>query len=355
MLDDEDLDAAVEAGLIDSETRARLKAFARTRKRTSRQASAAATPGGKAASPRFDLVHVLYYAGALLVIGALGLLADAAFEQFGGWALTVIAAFYGAGFLWLGRRLWPADETRIPGGLCIAVAVATAPAVVYGALVAVHFAGGHAGLSRIAMEVAAILAGVLALQRFAFPFLLLIVGVAVWMFAMDLAVLIVHGRYAPWQEAWDLRRVVTQAIGLLFVLTGWTIDLKTPGPADFAFWPHALGSAALWGATTLTGNPESTLYCVFNIALVGLGVFLFRRVYAVFGGIGIGIYLGVLAFAVIRNTFVFALALSVIGIAVVFAALALETRKTAISAWLNARLPAGLRALRPPHARMAKC
>ena len=352
MIEDDDLDAAVEAGLIDQETRIRLDAFTRERRRapSARPPPAVANP---VLTPRFDFVHVLYYAGALLVIGAMGLLADAAFEQFGGWALAAIAILYGAGFLWFGRLLWKTPETRIPGGLCVAVSVTTAPAFVYGVLVAIGFASGHPALSRIGMEGAAILAGALALRRFAFPFILLIIGVAAWMLATDVIVLVVTGRYPRWEEAWDLRRSVTLAVGVLMILAGWALDLKNAGPGDFGFWPHALGAAGVWGAATLAGNPDNLVYCGFNIALIGLGVFLFRRVYAVFGGIGVAIYLGVLAFAVMRNTFAFGLALSAIGVVIVFAALALEKRKTRLSAWLDARLPSALRALRPPHARAA--
>ncbi len=39
--------------------------------------------------PRFDLVHVLWYAGALIVIGAMGLFTSLAFAQLGGGALAL--------------------------------------------------------------------------------------------------------------------------------------------------------------------------------------------------------------------------------------------------------------------------
>ncbi len=324
-------------------------AFARERRGAKGVESAAPA----APAPRFDLVHVLYYAGALLVIGALGLLADAAFEQFGGWALTAIALVYGAGFLWLGRFLWNDPETRAPGGLCVAVAVATAPVALYGVLVAVGFAPAQPALTRIAMETAAIVAAALAMRRFAFSFILLIAGLAVWMLAMDVAVLVAHGPDSDWDMAWDLRRMVTQAVGLVMILAGWAIDLRNVAGSDFGFWPHALGSAALWGGATLAGDPASPAYCALNVALIAFGVFVFRRIYALFGGIGVAIYLGALAFSIIPNTIAFALTLSVIGIAVVLAGLALEWRSARVSAWLNGRLPASFRALRPAHARHA--
>jgi hypothetical protein len=108
MLDASDLDAAVAEGLIDAATKARLVAFALGRRR----AAPIAAP-----RPRFDPIHALYYAGALIVIGALGLFATAAFGALGGWALTTIAIVYAGGFLALGAYLWNKPDTRMPGGL----------------------------------------------------------------------------------------------------------------------------------------------------------------------------------------------------------------------------------------------
>ena len=56
-----------------------------------------------------------------------------------------------------------------------------------------------------------------------------------------------------------------------------------------------------------------------NVALLFLSVFLGRRVYAVFGVIGIAIYLGDLADKVFKDSLLFPFALSLIGVAVIAA------------------------------------
>jgi hypothetical protein len=128
MIDEADLEAAVAAGFIADETRLKLIALAR-----GRAASLARPPSASlAAPPRFDAVHALYYAGALIVIAAMGLFTNAAFNALGGWALASIAVAYAAGFAALGRALWRKPETRTPGGLAIAVAVSMTPLAVYG-------------------------------------------------------------------------------------------------------------------------------------------------------------------------------------------------------------------------------
>ena len=86
MIEDSDLDAAVAAGLLDPALRTKLVSFAAKRRQTASD-SAAETA---APSPKFESVHVLYYAGALIIIGAMGLFANAAFDNLGGWALTAI-------------------------------------------------------------------------------------------------------------------------------------------------------------------------------------------------------------------------------------------------------------------------
>ena len=81
---------------------------------------------------RFDLVHLLWYAGALIVIGAMGLFSTLAFEQMGGRALAATALVYAALFMAAGHYLWHGKGLRTPGGLSIAAAVAMAPLAVYG-------------------------------------------------------------------------------------------------------------------------------------------------------------------------------------------------------------------------------
>ena len=80
-----------------------------------------------AEEPRFDAAHVAYYAGALLVIGAMAWFMTAAWEDLGGLGILIIAAIYMAGFWGLGRRLWARPGGRVPGGLMVAVAVSITP------------------------------------------------------------------------------------------------------------------------------------------------------------------------------------------------------------------------------------
>src|SRR5690242_6900078 len=106
-----DLRAASEAGVLDSAQLARLLDFLRQREQPSE---------ALVAPPRFDFAHLLWYAGALIVMTAMGLFSTLAFSQMGGMALTVTAAVYAAAFTAGRHYLWHNKGLRVPGGLLIA-------------------------------------------------------------------------------------------------------------------------------------------------------------------------------------------------------------------------------------------
>jgi len=364
MIDEADLDAAVAASVIDAETKARLIAFAR-----GRAAAATDPPQARlAAPPRFDAVHALYYAGALIVIAAMGLFTNTAFDALGGWALAGVAFVYAAGFTALGRALWRKPETRTPGGLAIAVAVSMAPLAVYGVQDALNLWSladkprqysdffPLMNASWVYMEVATIAAAALALRFFPFPFIVMIASVALWFLSMDLALLLLHRQPAQsWEADWDFRRNVSMVFGVAMIAVAWAIDVKWARLGDFGFWLHLFGALTFWGALS-SGSGDAigkAVYCAINVALVALAVFLGRRVYAVVGALGICIYLGYLAADAFKDVLAFSFALSAIGLAVIFAGVWLQRRQRAISACLDAALPPALRALRPARASAA--
>ena len=83
--------------------------------------------------PKFDLIHLTYYFGALLVIGAMGWFMGTAWEAFGGGAgIFLISVSYAAAFVVVGSVVWQRGGLRVPGGLLITVAVCMTPLAVYG-------------------------------------------------------------------------------------------------------------------------------------------------------------------------------------------------------------------------------
>ncbi len=82
--------------------------------------------------PRFDLAHIMYYFGALVVISAMGCFMTLGWEKFGGGGIMLISAVYALCFVLAGRTLWFKQKLTIPGGLLFTMAVCMMPLVVYG-------------------------------------------------------------------------------------------------------------------------------------------------------------------------------------------------------------------------------
>jgi hypothetical protein len=314
--------------------------------------------------PRFDLVHLLWYMGALIVLGSMGLFSTMAFGAMGGPALTVTALVYAALFAAAGRHLWDRRGLRVPGGLMIVVAVAMAPLAVFGmqqtwsSWGAYGDPGAYRGFfmwikgSWVPMEVATIVAGLFAIRSHPFPFIVAVIAFALWFLSMDVAPWL----YGTAELSWADRRAVSLWFGLAVLIGAWLVDLNGDGDDDFAFWLHLAGLVMFWGALSLSESSSEigkAVYGAFNLALIALSVFLMRRTYALFGAIGVSLYLGHLAYSVFEDSLLFPFALSSIGVLIIAAGLALHRRRMILSHWMAAHLPETLRRLRPPHASLS--
>lgn len=349
-LDLNDLVAARMAGVIDGETFERLAAFLAAQRGTS-----------SAPAPRYDMVNLLWYAGALIVLGAMGMFSTTAFGLWGEKALLATAFVYGVVFALAGAYLWRRPDLRTPGGLLITCAVGMAPLAIF-ALQAMY---GHSPIdapggykdfyvwiksSWLPMEIGTITVALLALAFFPFPFLVMIISFALWFMSMDLT---------PWllqieNFTWDQRANVSVMFGALMLAVAWLVDLKRWKSGDFAFWLHLFGLMAFWGGLTAQHSGEEfgkAVYCAVNVGLVFLSLFLMRRAYAVFGAVGVTLYLGHLADEVFKNSILFPFALSAIGVMLIAFGLLFHRYGKAIGEMLSELLPAHLQGFRPAHVR----
>src|SRR4029453_2150127 len=118
---------------------------------------------------KFDAAHVAYYAGAVVVLAAMGWLITEAWDALNGFGVAFIAMAYAAAFWMAGENLWQKGLTT-PGGLLFTMAVWMVPLGVHGLERATGFwpqgdPGGYRGYyewvkgSWLLMEVATIAAG----------------------------------------------------------------------------------------------------------------------------------------------------------------------------------------------------
>lgn len=191
------------------------------------------------------------------------------------------------------------------------------------------------------MEVGTILAGLVALRFVRFPFLTFPVAFALWFMSMDLTPLI----YGRSDFTWNQRLWVSLWFGLAFLAVSFLVDRRTRD--DYAFWGYLFGTLAFWGGLSLMESQSEVsklLYCLINIVLMLISVLLDRRVFIVFGALGVFGYLGHLAYTVFKDSLLFPFALSALGLAIIWLGIYYQRHRTRIEGAIVALLPAGIRA-----------
>lgn len=334
-----DLDAAARQGLIDSKQAAALWSFLDAQQRDHR--------------PGFRAAHILYYLGGLIAIGAMSLFMTLGWERFGGAGIAVIATLYAAGALATADWLLHRQRQPIPAGLLAALAVALVPLAVYGVQNALGWwPEGEAARDYhrhidgrfLTLELATLAAGAVVLWRWKLPFSVMPVAVTLWYLTMDLAPFLAGVPDVDWQ----VRKVVSLYTGLAIIGLAFWVDLRSRHGPDFAFWLYLAGVLAFWGALSLMNSDSEwsrLAYCAINLVMIGVGAVLSRRVFAVFGGLGVAGYLGHLAHSVFKDSLLFPFALTLIGLAVIAAGLWWQKREAALTQRLRSGLPGPLREL----------
>ena len=308
--------------------------------------------------PKFDVTHVAYYLGALIVIGAMGWFMNKAWEQFGGPGIFIIASCYAICFILAGRTLWN-QNSHIPGGLLFTMAVCMVPLATYGIERWTGFwpehdpreyANFHPYIngSWLIMETTTIIAGLVALRSWRFPFLTAPIAYALWYMSMDLVDMLGNHQGMGWEE----KQVVSCVFGGLMLLAAYLTDLHGKS-ADLAFWGYLFGLMAFWGAlSSMNSNSElgKFVYCLINLGLIFCSLALRRRVFIVFGALGLFGYLCHLAYRVFADSLLFPFVLSLLGIGIIFAGVQYQRKRKVIDQQFRKSILPHIRAVIPARA-----
>jgi hypothetical protein len=310
-------------------------------------------------SPRFNFTHLLYYFGGLLAIGAATLFMTEAFERLGSWALLAISVGYAAACCAAARWL-DAKRLEIPAGILATLAVCLVPLAAWALQHALGMwpEGGpdryqqyhtHIDWRWLTLEFVTLAAAAVALWWLRYPFLMMPVAFTLWYMSMDLARLIVAPNSGPWQAEWEFYRDFSMFFGLSMVLLGFWIDARSRAPGasqrDYAFWLYLLGMLTFWCALSARRSDrelDKFLYAVLNLGFVFLGAMLQRRVFTICGGLGFAGYLGYLSYKVFKNSLMFPVALTVIGLGVMALGIWWQRNETRIEVALRRHLPRAL-------------
>ena len=340
-----ELDGAVNAGILSAAQADRLVAFLAGK-------AAAVAPGG--AEPRFSFVHVLYYLGGMIAIGAMSLFMTLGWNALGGWGGFVTAVLYAMLALSLTHWFLERKQLEIPAGITATLAVVTVPLAIFAAQMALgywsdtkEYRDYHVFIDWrwLMMEFGTLAVGVVLLWRYRFPFMLMPIAVTLWYMSMDLVPFLL-GQERVYD--WEIRKFISAYFGLAMTLVAFWVDLRSRFSRDYAFWLYLFGVLTFWGGLSLmnSGSELAKLaYCGINVLMILIGAALQRRVFAVFGGLGVAGYLGHLSYKVFKDSLIFPLALSVVGLAIIGLGVLWQRREAQWSARLRGFLPAPLREL----------
>jgi hypothetical protein len=340
-----DLDGAIREGILSAAQADQLAAhFART------PANAAHT------QPRFTFVHVLYYLGGMIAIGAMSLFMTLGWNSLGGWGGFFTAIFYGVLALALTHWFLERKQLEIPAGIMATLAVVTVPLAIFAAQMALGYWGEdkpyrdfhlYIDWRWIVMELGTLAIGTILLWRYRFPFMLMPIAVTLWYMSMDLVpFLLQHDDLYAYD--WELRKLVSLWFGLAMTLLAFWVDLRSRFSRDYAFWLYLFGVLTFWGGlSSLDSGSEwgRLAYCGINVAMILIGTVLGRRVFAVFGGLGVAFYLGDLSWRVFKDSLLFPFALSLVGLAIIALGAFWQRREARWAAHLRRFVPGALREL----------
>lgn len=297
----------------------------------------------------FTFTHLLYYLGGLMAIGAMTVFMTLGWEAFGGAGILAISLVYAALGVLITQRLI-ARQWVIPAGICAALVVCLTPLATYGLQQWLGvwpadsvYQDYHRKISWhwLYMELATLAVGSIMLWKYRLPFLVMPVAVTLWYMTMDVAVLLAG-------DALTLatRGLVSLCGGLVMISLALWVDIRSRQPADHAYWLYVFGVLAFWSGLSIQpsdGELARFFYLCINLLMVGVGVLLLRRVFVVFGALGISGYLGYLAFHLFEDSWLFPIALSAIGLGIVFLGIQWQKHERRITARLSARLPDAMR------------
>lgn len=301
--------------------------------------------------PKFTFTHVLYYLGGLIAIGAMTLFMNLGWESFGGAGILFICVLYAAVGLKI-TNTFSAKSLVIPAGICATFVVCLSPLAIYGLQQWLGvwpdesvYRDYHRYIKWhwLYMELGTLTVGVIIAWKYKFPFLVMPIAITLWYMTMDITAMVSGG-----DMTWELRKLVSLYTGLLMIGLAFWVDIRSYKKADYAFWIYIFGVIAFWGGLSSQHSDSELskfIYFCINLLIIGVGVLLVRRVFVVFGAIGGCGYLGYLASDVFKDSWLFPVALTAIGLGIIYLGILWQKHEQYITKRSRSLLPVSLQEL----------
>ena len=332
----EALDQAVVDGVITSDQRDTLVGAARRREEPSRLSPEA--------GPGLNAVMVAYTVGAVIVLFAMGWFMIDRWRDLGPPGVLAIAIAFGAVLVIAARMLRTAGYPAA-AGWTTALAVVMAPLAMWAFMRLTNlwpdpqnvFANEPTMQSWLwlTLELTTIAAALIALRFNRFPHLALEIAVAAALTVPALAIIIYGADFGlRYMSEWLLH-----AMGAALIAIGYAIHRRGEDK-EMSNWFYLVGlscTSIAWGFGW--GEHNSTRMALPLVALAALAaaIYLRRRVFFLFGILGVFAWLGYLAFDVFREVASFPVVLATFGISVILLTVLAQRRYPAILAMVDSQ------------------
>ncbi|WP_454782586.1 DUF2157 domain-containing protein [Legionella sp. WA2022007384] len=297
-------------------------------------------------SPGFNLTNVLYYLGGLIAIGAMTIFMNLGWEMYGGWGILFLSLCYSILGIALTHKLHDTGY-KIPAGICATFVICLTPLAIYGLQQGMGwwppdntvYQDYHAYVkwNWIFMELGTLIVGIIMAWLYRYPFMIMPIAVTLWYMSMDLTSMI-----APDTYTYELSAMVSMYFGIITILIAFWVDVRSSQSADYAFWLYIFGVMTFWGGLSAQHSDSELskfIYLCINLLLILIGVILNRKVFVIFGALGTCCYLGYLAFRVFNFSYLFPVALTAIGFAIIYLGIIWQKNEAQITHKMRSILP----------------
>lgn len=287
--------------------------------------------------PVFNGLNVLYYLGGLLILISMFIFMGTIWDS--GFFISLIATIMAIGCYKVGGNLYDNKNLKIPGGLLIASSIGFVPVFIYGFLKGVgywpldhNYKEYHNIINTcwIYLEIGTILVGIFVLRKYPITIITLPMSISVWYLSMDLIPLF-SGNY---------QNTLKIFIGLIIIIGAYIVDMKF-SKTDFSFWIYIVGASVLTLGVYLidiTGDINYFMHFIFSLFLMMTSVFLKRKVFLIFGSIGVFRFVFHLGLIFVSNSIGFAFSLVAVGGLIIFLGIKYQKYQKIIESFIPSTL-----------------
>lgn len=253
----------------------------------------------------FNIINLLFYLGGFIAICSVTILFSPYITTLGIWWIISILMIYLMGAFLL-SQYFIKQGLEVPAALCLIFIIGISPLLMSTILNLFHHQSDIFSFisvfneNKIFIELFTFTVAALLFYRYGFSILLMPLCILSWYLFCDLP-----KQFFPSTDIFQEFFHGSLLFGLLSLVLGLGIDLKTKGQSDYSFWLYFFGANAFWlGLTSLLSNDHEwtwILFLGFNLLLLVSSVVLYQKIFIILGSLGSLIFMGHLTYVLFEK------------------------------------------------------